>query len=261
MWAGALERYEFQRPGQGAHEKSLVAESPDDGQVRCIQLGDAAVLDHHPGDVRAAEPQEGLPLSVRLSVGRLLDEAGLEDVRRDSGLYVALWRGGADAWRRQQAVRPLTPQALGSHALLVAVHPEGAEVVFGTDRLLLAGDGVVLAPTSGTSDRFATAPHPPSPSPSPSPSTPACGIPTSLATTAACVRSAAATCGAGSPHSASAGSNGGCSRCAGDIRAPVRSCTGTGSPAAGGVVRRGAPRTPKRGGGDDSRWDAGGTHD
>ena len=43
-----------------------MAESPDDGQVRCIQLGDAAVLDHHPGDVRAAEPQEGLPLSVRL---------------------------------------------------------------------------------------------------------------------------------------------------------------------------------------------------
>ena len=43
-------------------------------------------------------------------------------------------------------MRPLTPQALGSHALLVAMHPEGAEVVFGTDRLLLAGDGVVLVP-------------------------------------------------------------------------------------------------------------------
>ena len=69
---------------------------------------------------------------MRLSVGRLLDEAWLEDVRRDSGLYVALWRGGADAWRREQAVRPLTPQALGSHALLVAMHPEGVEVVFGT---------------------------------------------------------------------------------------------------------------------------------
>ena len=84
---------------------------------------------------------------VRLSVGRLLDEAVLEDVRRDEGLYVALWRGGADAWRREQAVRPLTPQALGSHALLVAVHPEGAEVVFGADRLLLTGDGAVLVPT------------------------------------------------------------------------------------------------------------------
>ena len=84
---------------------------------------------------------------MRLSVGRLLDEAGLEDVRREEGLYVALWPGGADAWRREQAVRPLTPQALGSHALLVAVHPEGAEVVFHTDRLLLNGDGVVLVPT------------------------------------------------------------------------------------------------------------------
>ena len=127
-----------------------MATSPDDGQVRCVQLGDAAVLGHHPGDVRAAEPQEGLPLSVRLSVGRLLDEAGVEDVQRDEGLYVALWRGGADAWRREQAVRPLTPQALGSHALLVAVHPEGAEVVFGADLLLLTGDGAVLVPTSSS---------------------------------------------------------------------------------------------------------------
>ena len=150
MLASALERYELQRPGQVTREVALVAESPDDGQVRCVQLGDAAVLGHHPGDVRAAEPQEGLPLSVRLSVGRLLDEAGLEDVRRDEGLYAALWRGGADAWRCEQAVRPLTPQALGSHALLVAVHPEGAEVVFGVDRLLLTGDGVVLVPTSSS---------------------------------------------------------------------------------------------------------------
>ena len=129
---------------------ALAAASPDNGQVRCVQLGDAAVLGHHTGDVRAAEPQESLPLSVRLSVGRLLDEAGLEDVRRDEGLYVALWRGGADAWRREHAVRPLTPQALGSHALLVALHPEGAEVVFGADRLLLTGDGAVLVPTSSS---------------------------------------------------------------------------------------------------------------
>ena len=87
---------------------------------------------------------------MRLSVGRLLDEAEFENVRRDEGLYVALWRGGADAWRREQAVRPLTPQALGSHALLVAAHPEGAEVVFGADRLLLTRDGAVLVPTSSS---------------------------------------------------------------------------------------------------------------
>ena len=111
MLASALERYELQRPWQVARETALAAASPDNGQVRCVQLGDAAVLGHHPGDVRAAEPQEGLPLSVRLSVGRLLDEAGLEDVRPDEGLYVALWRGGADAWRREQAVRLLTPGA------------------------------------------------------------------------------------------------------------------------------------------------------
>ena len=87
---------------------------------------------------------------MRLSVGRLLDEAGLEDVRRDGGLYVAVWRRRADAWRREQAVRPLTPQAPGSHALLVAMQPEGAEVVFSTEGLLLAGDGVVLVPTSSS---------------------------------------------------------------------------------------------------------------
>ena len=150
MLASALERYELQRPRQVAREVDLVAGSPDDGQVRCVQLGDAAVLGHHPGDVRAAELQEGIPLSVRLSVGRLLGEVGLEDVRRDDGLYVALWRDGADAWRREQAVRPLTAQALGSHALLVALHPEGAEVVFGTDRLPLAGDGVIVVPTSSS---------------------------------------------------------------------------------------------------------------
>ena len=147
MLASVLERYELQRQGQVAREMALVAASPDDGQVRCVQLGDAAVLGHHPSDVRAAESEEGLPLSVRLSVGRLLDEAWLEDVRRDEGLYTALWRGGADAWRREQAVRPLTPQALGCHALQVAVHPEVAEVVFGADRLLLTGHGVVLLPS------------------------------------------------------------------------------------------------------------------
>ena len=47
-------------------------------------------------------------------------------------------------------MRPLTPQALGSHALLVAVYPERAEVVFGADRLLLTGDGVILVPTSSS---------------------------------------------------------------------------------------------------------------
>ena len=144
MLASTLERYKLQLIGQLTTEAHLVAESPNDGQVRCVQLRDTAVLGHHPGDVRAAESQEGLPLLVRLSVARLLD------ARQNDGLYVALWRDGADAWRREQAVRPLTPRALGSHALLKAMHTEGAEVVFGTDRLLLAGDGVLLVPTSSS---------------------------------------------------------------------------------------------------------------
>ena len=149
---GTLKRYEFLSMGRIAREESLVAVPPEGGRVRCVQLGDAAVLDHHPREVRAAEPQENLPLSVRLSVGRLLDEAELEDVRHD-GLYVALWRSGAHAWRRELVMRPLMPPALGSHALLVAMHPGGMEVVFGengTDRLLLAVDSAVLVPTSSS---------------------------------------------------------------------------------------------------------------
>ena len=148
----ALERYEFQPPGRVARERGLVAVPPDDGRVSCVQLGDAAVLDHHPGEARAAEPAKSLPLLVRLSVRRLIDKAGLEDVRRD-GLYVALWRGGEDAWRRELGRRPLTPRALGSHAVLVAMHPEGMEVVLGedgTDRMLLDADSAVLVPTSSS---------------------------------------------------------------------------------------------------------------
>ena len=95
LMEGTLGRYKFQPPGRVAWERGLVAVPPDDDRVRCVQMGDAAVLDHHPGEVRGAEPQENLPLSVHLSVGRLINEAGREDVRRD-GTYVPLWRSGAD---------------------------------------------------------------------------------------------------------------------------------------------------------------------
>ena len=56
-------------------------------------------------------------------------------------------------WRRELYLRPLTPPALGSHALLLAMHPGGVEVVFGehgTDRLTLADDSAVLVPTSSS---------------------------------------------------------------------------------------------------------------
>ena len=42
MLASALERYKLQRPGQVAREMALAAASPDNGQVRCVQLGNAA---------------------------------------------------------------------------------------------------------------------------------------------------------------------------------------------------------------------------
>ena len=76
-------------------------------------------------------------------------------MRRD-GMYVVLWRSGADAWRLEHGVRRLTPRALGSNAVLVALHPEGMEAMFGEDRmnrLLLAVDRAVLIPIS-SSDRL-----------------------------------------------------------------------------------------------------------
>ena len=144
---GALERYELQPPGRVAREKGLEAVPQEGDQVCCVQLGDAAVLDHHPGEVRATEPQESLPLAVRLAVGRLLEEAGLEGVDQDN-LYVALWRSAAGAWCLEHGMRPLMP--LGCHAVLVTPHPEGMEAVFGeggANRLSLIVDNAGFAPT------------------------------------------------------------------------------------------------------------------
>ena len=61
MLAGALERYELQRPGQVAREVAMVAASPDDSQVRCVQLGDAAVLGHPGSGPPGRPPPVGVP--------------------------------------------------------------------------------------------------------------------------------------------------------------------------------------------------------
>ena len=84
LLVGALERYEFQPLGRVAREKGLEAVPPQGDQVYCVQLEDTAVMDHHPGEVRAVEPQENLPLAMRLAVVRLLEEAGLEGVDQES---------------------------------------------------------------------------------------------------------------------------------------------------------------------------------
>ena len=68
---GTLERYVFQPPGRVVRETGLEDVPPLSDQVSCIQLGDAAVLDHHRGEVRAADPHEHLPLVVRLAAGLL----------------------------------------------------------------------------------------------------------------------------------------------------------------------------------------------
>ena len=99
--------------------------------------------------MRAAEPQERLPLVVRLAVRRLHEEAGLDRVEEE-GLYVALWRSSVDAWLLSHGRRPLMPLTLGSHAVLVALHHEGMQAalgVEGAERLSLIVDNAVLAPT------------------------------------------------------------------------------------------------------------------
>ena len=64
-------------------------------KVSCVALGDTAVRDYNPGDVRGDEPKERLPLAVRLAARRLLEAAGL-DGATEEGLYVALWRSSAE---------------------------------------------------------------------------------------------------------------------------------------------------------------------
>ena len=66
---------------------------------------------------------------------------------------MALWRSSAEGRLPSHGKRPFTPPVLGAHAVLVALHPEGMEVVLATgtdgkDRLLLANSNTVLAPLS-----------------------------------------------------------------------------------------------------------------
>ena len=64
---------------------------------------------------------------------------------------MALWRSIVDAWLPSHGRRPFTPPALGSHAVVVALHAEGTEAalrVEGEERLSLAVDNAVLTPTS-----------------------------------------------------------------------------------------------------------------
>ena len=101
-------------------------------QVCCAHLGDTTVLECHAEDVRAAEPEERLPLAVRFAAKCLVEEAGMHGVQEE-GFYVALRRSHAHAWRPSHGRRPFTPPAPGSHAVLVALHPEGMEAVLGMD--------------------------------------------------------------------------------------------------------------------------------
>ena len=68
---------------------------------------------------------------------------------------MALWRSSGEAWQPSYGMRPFSPPVLGSHVVLVALHPEGMEVILapGADdevRLELAATIAVLAPTSSS---------------------------------------------------------------------------------------------------------------
>ena len=73
-------------------------------------------------------------------------------------LYAALWRSSGEAWLPSHGGLPFRPPMLGSHAVLVALHPEGMEVILapGADdevRLALATSTAVLAPPPATITR------------------------------------------------------------------------------------------------------------
>ena len=72
------------------------------GEHMCyVQLGDTVVLDRRLGDVRMVEGDERPLLAVPLAAQRFLGEAGLDGIAEE-GLYVALWRGSAEAWLPSQ---------------------------------------------------------------------------------------------------------------------------------------------------------------
>ena len=154
LLAGALQRFELQLPGRVAREVAL-ADMPMLGDEVCSpHLGDTAVLDRHPGDVRGAEPIERLPLAVHLAARRrLLEEAGLVGAAEE-GLYVALWRSSAGlAPQPRQAA--LHASAAPHPCRFGGTAPEGMEVVLspgadGQQRWSLPVGNAVLAPTSIT---------------------------------------------------------------------------------------------------------------
>ena len=98
------------------------------------------------------ESGERPPLAVRLAAQRLLGEGGLDGMAEE-GLYVAPWGGSAKASLPIKRAQAYSPPVMGSHAALVAVHPEGMGVVIAPSaddetRLELAANSVILTPTS-----------------------------------------------------------------------------------------------------------------
>ena len=115
---------EVSAPATGECRQDGKPEAPMLGNQVCyVQLGDIVVFDRRPGQVRMPEQEERLPMAVRLVARRLLREAWLDGVAEE-GLYV-----GLGAWLPSHGARPLSPPVLGSHAVLVALHLEGMEVV------------------------------------------------------------------------------------------------------------------------------------
>ena len=64
---GVVELLDLQPPGRVTREMGLADVPLMSDYVCCAQLGDAMVLDYHSRDVRAAKPEECLPMAVRLA--------------------------------------------------------------------------------------------------------------------------------------------------------------------------------------------------
>ena len=106
MLASALERYELQRPGHVAREVALVATPPDDGQVRCVQLGDAAVLGHLPVMSGQPSPKKASPCRCACPSGACWTRQGW---RTCGGTKACTWPCGEVGLTLGVASRPCGP--------------------------------------------------------------------------------------------------------------------------------------------------------
>ena len=106
MLASALERYELQRLGQVAREMALAAASPDNGQVRCVQLGDARSWVTTPVMSGRPSPRKASPCRCACPWGACWTRQGW---RTCGGTKACTWPCGEEGLTLGVASRPCGP--------------------------------------------------------------------------------------------------------------------------------------------------------